>query len=251
MILLVDIGNSRIKWGYWHDRRLQDSAGMIYTRTELAQELDLYWQSLPRPKQVHVSCVADRPVVDALTAWTETHWQVQPQFAKVRKSAHGVINSYTDHTRLGIDRWLALIAVHNDVHNTACVIDCGTAITMDGLHADGRHMGGIILPGLELMRESLYTKSSALARPENPVSTDKRAALAQSTEQAVDSGCRLAAAGAIERVKRSMEEKCTAAVDYIITGGDAEIIMPELSFRPRHEPHLVLQGLAVEAGVDL
>lgn len=250
MILLVDIGNSRIKWGYWHNRLLQDTAAMTYTRTKLAQDLDKYWQSLPRPQQVHVSCVADSEVIDALTAWIENHWQVQPRFAEVRESAHGVVNSYTDHTRLGIDRWLAMIAVHNDAHNTACVIDCGTAITLDGLHADGRHMGGIILPGLELMRESLYATSPAISGSHNPVPSDIRAGLAQSTEQAVDSGCRMAAVGAIELVKRSMEEKCNAAVDYLITGGDAKIIMPELSFRPRHEPHLVLQGLAIEAGVD-
>lgn len=248
MILLVDIGNSRIKWAYWNNGRLQDTAAAAYRRLDMKQCLDQNWQSLSAPARVNVSCVADPAVIDALTAWTEQHWKLRPQFARVEKAAHGVTNSYADHTRLGIDRWLALVAVHHDRHGTACVIDCGTAITIDGLQADGQHMGGVILPGLDLMRESLYNTSPAV-RPRGTNEVTAVSGLAQSTEQAVVTGCHHAAVGAIERVGRFIENQHGGRVEYIITGGDAQILIPALTCHPRHEPHLVLQGLAIAAGV--
>ncbi|HKK16421.1 MAG TPA: type III pantothenate kinase [Gammaproteobacteria bacterium] len=249
MILLVDIGNSRIKWAFWHRNQLQDMAATTYNRQEVRQCLDRNWHAFNRPQQVNVSCVADATVIDALTAWTGEHWQLQPQFARVEKTAHGVTNSYEDHTRLGIDRWLAMIAVHRDRHTAACVIDCGTAITIDGLLANGQHMGGVIVPGLDLMRKSLYAMSPAV-RAQNTDVKPVLCGLARSTEAAVMSGCRLAAAGAIEMVSRSLQEEFDGAVEFIITGGDAGVLMPELTCNPRHEPHLVLQGLAISAGVD-
>lgn len=222
---------------------------MVYSHHDIRQCLDHSWRSLPRPTAVHVSCVAN-DLVNTVTEWTQANWQTSPDYARVEKAAQGVTNSYPEYTRLGVDRWLSLIAAHQDSQRPACVIDCGTAITIDGLQADGQHIGGIILPGLGLMQESLYATAASLGESRGRLSSESQAGLAQSTEEGIISGCRLAAAGAIEMIRRKLQEKYADAVDYVITGGDAEIIMADLPCNPRHEPHLVLQGLAIIAGAD-
>ena len=157
----------------------------------------------------------------------------------VKSQAHafGVYNAYQQPEKLGVDRWLALVAVRNHYQLPACIVDCGTAITVDLIDADGKHQGGLISPGLTLMKKSLAAGTEALQFHE----TNYDFGPANFTEAAIYSGTLAAAVGLIEHVLT----KQSNAMQLILTGGDAEIIATQLAIKPIIDADLVLRGLAI------
>jgi type III pantothenate kinase len=154
---------------------------------------------------------------------------------KPQAQAFGVVNAYQQPERLGVDRWLSLVAVWQQYQVSACIVDCGTAITVDLLDAHGRHQGGLISPGLMLMKESLGQGTAALS-----VSDASHVfGLADSTEAAIYSGTLMAAIGLIEHVLA----KHPSGIRLILTGGDAELIAGQLDAVSTVDPDLVLRGL--------
>ena len=161
-------------------------------------------------------------------------------------SSGGVTNGYVEPEALGADRWAAIVAAYQGSAKPVCVIDCGTAITLDVVDADGIHQGGLIAPGLDMMRRSLVTGTSAIgslvveARSASPL-------LARNTTDGVNNGTMRMAGALIDRV---IEE---AAADYgrdlqaVITGGDAGRLQPLLRCSPRYDRDLVLKGIAILA----
>jgi type III pantothenate kinase len=243
-MLLVDIGNSRLKWAIADEHGLTENGNYIYHKSDLTGNLDHAWQGISPPDQVWVSNVTKNAIAGQLEHWITEHWKCVTRFASVSPAACGVINAYPDYQRLGIDRWLALIATWHKYKSAACIIDCGTAVTVDGLNIRGEHIGGLILPGISLMQQSLIDATALPdARPVEAFST-----LANNTEQAVIAGCRLAVAGLVERVSRDMQNRYDNAIFTILTGGEAEIIGNLLAIDYKYEPHLVLEGLALYAG---
>lgn len=163
------------------------------------------------------------------------HWGLEPQLARSEAARGRVRNGYTEPGRLGVDRWLALLGADNELRaKPICVADCGTALTVDVMLADGSHQGGYILPGIGLMAESLQSRTGGVrfgsleCRETRP---------GRETAAAVGHGCLLAAVALIDRL----------AVDYgaqvVLTGGDANHIKPHLRAMVVHEPHLLLKGL--------
>jgi type III pantothenate kinase len=248
MKLLVDIGNNRIKYMQQDIHGLSDYYGDFYEKTDLAGALDRLWYKLPIPDQIWVSNVAGCEVADQLVRWVDKKWHIKPEFAVVTKSALGVINAYTEVTRLGIDRWLAIISAWNKYRVAACIVDCGTAVTIDGLNHDGRHLGGLIIPGVAMMQQSLSESTAAIPYIRNLKTTT---GLACNTEQAVVTGCTIAIVALIEHVLQDMESKYGGELKCVITGGDSETFMPLLAEKFVYEPHLVLEGLALLAGNHL
>jgi len=155
-----------------------------------------------------------------------------------------VVNAYSHPDRLGVDRWLTLIAVHRQIDAPACIVDCGTAVTLDGLDATGRHLGGLILPGLEMMRDALLRNTQIDA----PASVDWAGVLARDTAGAVAAGGLFACAGLVELVARRIAQDCGRVPQIVLTGGDGAKLQAVLETGARYEPDLVLQGLAQLAG---
>jgi type III pantothenate kinase len=245
MILLLDIGNSSIKWCWLDDGQLCNAGEVLHANAELASVLDEAWRDLPRPGAVWVSNVAGSVLAGALEQWLQQRWGLLPQYATSSEAWGEVRNAYEEPGRLGVDRWLALLAAYKTNKQAVCIIDCGTAITVDVMASSGQHLGGLIVPGLGMMRDALYAGTEGVS--ESGVESPPSGLLASDTAGAVESGPLYAVVAFIDRVCADMEKELDEPMICLLTGGDVPIILPLLTAEVDHEPLLVLQGLALIA----
>lgn len=233
MNLLIDAGNTRVKWGL-HDGAVWHARGAVPTATPEALEAALAVQ--PVPARVMGANVAGASVALAVgrlcAAWKRTPGWLVPGI-----EAGGVRNAYLDPTQLGPDRWAALIGARTLHAGAALVVTAGTATTVDVLTAEGVFRGGIILPGLELMRRALARDTARL-----PFADGCFDATPRRTADAIVSGCLHAQAGAIERMFRLVADAPDAVC--LLNGGAAADLGPQLGCPVRQVDNLVLEGLA-------
>lgn len=248
MILLVDIGNSRAKWSLWDGATHTRSGVFDVEPTLFPRMLDHEWRGIAAPERVLVSSVAEQKIADGLYLWVQNKWKLHTEFAKSQKQAQGVTNSYVRADRLGVDRWLALIAARKQVPDApVCVADCGTAVTIDVLDATGQHLGGLIIPGLMAMCGALARGTAEIGQVHRhlpPVELQ----LANDTQNAVMAGARLAIVATIDRAVGEAAQHLGRDVTLLVTGGDASSLLPLLRARHMYVPTLVLDGLALTAG---
>jgi len=235
MNLLIDMGNTRLKWGGAKGGQIITGQSLVNTRIN-RQELIELWKDIARPRRLAISCVSANRLLQLVQSVALELWlDVDIVVVKSQAQAFGVTNAYRQPEKLGVDRWLSLVAVWQQYQAPACIVDCGTAITVDLINADGRHQGGLISPGLTLMKESLGQGTAALPYSE----TKHEFALANYTEAAIYSGTLIAAIGLIEHVLA----KQVSGMKLILTGGDAELIAGQLNAVSTVDPDLVLRGL--------
>ena len=226
LILDVDIGNTRTKW------RFGDACGA-------SAGIDA--PALPAaPERIRIACVAgDRAQIAErfLTAYG-----VSVEFAESTSELAGVTCGYEEPARLGVDRWLACVAAWNAVEGPVVVVDLGTAATLDFVTADGRHLGGYIVPGLGLMATALARDTAGVR-----VAGDLAPELGpgRSTAQAVRRGATAMLVDFIEASVARFAKECRDAPLVALTGGDAGLLADRFTFQPRLEPDLVLDGLAL------
>lgn len=242
MDLLIDIGNTSLKWA---TRGAGGGMAMQGLRHHGGLPIDLHaaWERLPVPQRILVGSVAGEALGAELARACQAHWGLTPRFARTRAECCGVRVAYAQPERLGVDRWLALLAAHRDYASTALIVDAGTAVTYDALLADGRHLGGLILPGMRLMRESV------LARTQIPPveAEESREPWARDTASAVANATLLAPAALAERLCDRLRAETGAEPELILTGGDGERLVAALERPARLVPDLVLRGLALLA----
>ena len=244
MTLLIDAGNTRIRWAEAVDGAVRPGGAEIHAGADLPELLDRTWSQLPAPGGVLAANVAGEAFAASLRNWTTRRWGIAPQFVVPRRAAFGVVNAYRVPRRLGADRWAALVAARRWIAGPVCIVDCGTAITVDVLSAHGEHLGGIIVPGLGLMRRALVDCTAGVpGEPDGEVSL-----LARDTRDAVTGGTLYAVVAVLDRVVGDVAEELGPGLVSVITGGDAARVLPLLRSRYRHEPDLVLEGLAIIAG---
>lgn len=229
MILCIDSGNSRIKWGLhgkdaWHERGVLEHAAVA--------QLAALPQQLPLPACVMIANVAGAAALasirKALAPWISVLHEVKSTVA-----AGGVVNLYENPAALGVDRWCALIGARSLTQGPCVAVMAGTATTIDSLDGDGNFLGGLILPGLDLMRRALARDTAAL-----PLAAGKYAAWPRTTDDAITSGCLEAQLGAIERAVARLAE-----ADCLLSGGAAATIGEHLAVPHRLVDNLVLEGL--------
>ena len=238
MNLLVDLGNTRLKWAVANDLGI-NTGPAIYNAEVNQNALKHLWQTIEPPNQLAVSCVGPVQLSDLLISVADELWPgVQVTRAKSQPSGFGVINAYQIPEKLGTDRWLSMIAAYQLYQTSLCIVSCGTAITVDVLDASGKHLGGLIAPGLRLMKEALATGTENLSLDES----DDSFGLATYTNAAIKNGSLSATCGLIEFVLNKQPEK----IRLVLTGGDAETIATQLSQPYLIEPDLVLKGLALQ-----
>jgi len=236
MILEIDAGNTFIKWRY---RTGADKAGMRgrwITREFSAADLE---DCAARPQQVLVGSVAGRALEQVLSQAVEAAWGVPVRFARSAATAAGVSNSYTDPSRMGVDRWLVMLAAWQRYREPCCIVDCGSAITIDLLDMQGRHEGGFILPGLRLMREVL-TGSTAGILVDRDVH-DFSLEPGMDTSAAVAHGTNLMFSALAQHVPQWLQYQCSGR-RLLVTGGDGELFC-SLAGQGEWAPDLVLDGL--------
>ena len=230
MILAVDCGNSRLKWGL-HDNGSWRRTGTVPV-SGLAC-LEKSWKRLAPADKVVVANVAGPSARKRLETIFARRSMV-PAWVKAKRHECGVTNGYGQAGQLGPDRWAALIGAWSILRGPCLVVTAGTATTVDFLRGDGRFVGGAILPGLELMKRSLARDTAGLRLARGRFSAEPR-----NTADAIETGCLLAQAGAIERAFATMEHGAAC----VLAGGAARRIARHLSIPVRLVDNLVLEGL--------
>ncbi len=243
MRLLVDLGNSRLKWACQSENELFGHGTISYETEDFASTLESRWGSMTPPEEVLGVSVASVKATTCLTSWVHFHWQQQTQFIHAPARGLSVVNAYTIPETLGADRWAAMVAAKAITEGPVCVVDCGTALTIDLIDQDGIHQGGHIIPGPTLMSESLARATSAISI--YPPGT--HIAPGRSTEDCVQGGILRATLCAIESARNSMKCKRPDLPTCVISGGGVEAICHHLSKPYIHVPDLVLRGLALHA----
>lgn len=247
MTLLVDIGNSRVKWG-----RLGRAGDIVVGEAvtsdtaTLAADLDRVWGVTPRPPAVLVCNVAGLAIEQKLVGWVRKNWDIDPQLMRTAAEDFGLVNGYAEPGRLGVDRWVGLVGVRARFGFPACLVDCGTAVTVDLVDAQGCHRGGLIAPGLRLMRDGLQARARGIgAQQAGPLSDF----WGRDTGEGIDGGVLQMVVGLIERALR--HARCDLGRDpvLVLTGGDAPVVSAQLSMPYRLAPDIVLYGLAQYAVV--
>lgn len=245
MILELDVGNSRIKW-----RQIEEADAAVISGGDVpdfAQLLEVP-ELFHKPVMVRMCSVRPGEVNAQLARWVEDSFDLELQNAVVSPSCGGVSNQYTDPGKLGIDRWLAMLAGFNRAGGSCVIIDAGTALTVDVIDAGGQHSGGYIVPGLALMRDSLVANTRITLLEESSPDSEF---LGHSTDEAVCNGTLVTLLALIERVTRSILSQDSRARVYF-TGGDADLLH-KLSAIHASEvvPGLVFDGLAVACPYEL
>ena len=234
MILDIDVGNSFVKW------RVSDALGATQegsqpTCTLVKDGLDL--GVISSLGHARVSSVGAESAVTILRQQISDTFGVELQRAVVSKSAGGVRCGYPDFDKLGIDRWLAMVSAFSQFKRSLIVVDLGSAVTLDVVRKDGQHLGGYILPGLSLMRQSLHRGTAQVRVRDHMHDTIEPG---EDTSAAVNRGSLFAVVASIEKLAHVHPSK------LIITGGDASLVRGLLNVNSHHEPHLVLDGLSIE-----
>ncbi len=258
-VLLIDAGNSSLKWALCRNGSLETGDPVVYRRSSLVGQLTETWQFFAKENislsRIILSNVAGQQVFDALCQWRDKAQVVKEagdvsiEVVVAQTSAYGVINAYKQPEALGADRWAGLVAARHYVKGNACIVSCGSALTVDILTADGVHVGGIIAPGWEMMESSLVANTKGITSGDSEVPE----LLGQTTQQAVQAGISAASVGAVKYIVQRYQEKMGIVLTCVITGGAAPLLLPKLlSLEPAsnflHEPVWVLKGLAIISG---
>jgi type III pantothenate kinase len=250
--VLFDIGNTRLKWG------MLTASGEVAAggyRSHKECESDNYaavLDTLPADIDRAVAAnVAGRRVAADISRVIDEKAGIDIDFVTSGAEACGLSNGYDEPARLGVDRWVACVGAWTRYSGEALlVVDAGTATTLDAIDSSGRHLGGLILPGLTLMGRVLDAATSGIgtdgAGAEDP---EPENLFGRNTDQAVRSGALAAICGAMERACRVLE-----GIDQLprilLTGGDARRIQRQWHYTVENRPDLVLEGLAALAGAE-
>lgn len=238
MNLLVDIGNTRVKWCIDKKGVINTGVAFEYRQVDLLPNLQQSWLKLETPQLLAISSVSSSKIAHIITSLAKKRWpDIKILFAQSMRKGFSVTNAYSEADKLGVDRWLGLIALQKFYPGNSCVIDCGTAVTLDCLNSQGLHLGGLICPGLQLMKQSLYqgTEDLSYNQMQYPIR------LSNSTESAIYSGTVYAVTGLIESVVKNL---CVSQ-SIILTGGDAVLLSNHLELETIIEPDFVLKGLSL------
>ena len=242
--LAIDIGNTRLKWAQYSSPKpgaalLNHGAVFLETIDSLA---DKEWRALPAPGSVLGCVVAGEGVKRRVEEQLEL-WDVEPRWVASGASACGVTNSYDHPSRLGVDRWVALIGARHRVlaqgaPRPALVVMVGTAVTVDALDASGCFLGGLILPGFGLMLRALEMGTAGLKAP-----TGEAVDFPTNTSDALMSGGADAIAGAVERMHRKLLARTGESPLLMMTGGAAVKLAPITDLPFETIDTLIFEGL--------
>jgi type III pantothenate kinase len=249
--LAIDIGNTRLKWALYDDPAAPDAVparqGAVFLETiDHLAETD--WAGVPAPSRMLGCFVAGEAVRRRVEEQMEV-WEVEPRWVVPSAAQAGVVNGYEHPHRLGADRWVALIGARARVEAAAAaagepprpalVVMVGTAVTIDAIDADGRFLGGLILPGFGLMLRALEMGTAGLKVP-----TGETVDFPTNTSDALMSGGVFAIAGAIDRQMRRLRDRSGGrAPSLLITGGAAVKLAPTLDHPFELVDTLIFEGL--------
>lgn len=217
-ILCLDVGNTRLKWCRFrlHDLSANASGSIDNVSVVSIDGIDAEFNQLAKTP-VLISHVSSALLKKQLIDWFVKNWHIEPYFIETVSEYDGLKNGYKIPGDLGVDRWLAMLSAKKISKKAFCVIDAGTAITIDVVDKDGVHQGGVIMPGKGLMLRALTKNTANIGQLEGRVSV-----LADNTADAVMTGVVASVLGGVDRVLEEIKDQWPD-VEIIITGGDAEL----------------------------
>jgi type III pantothenate kinase len=236
--LQMDIGNSSTKWRLVEGEELMGRGKYRPGDEESLQQL------LECTSSLHRICIASVASVAAefeLAEMLRDRWGVQPWFARTQAETLGLTNSYEKPSKMGVDRWLAMLGGIHHLSGRICVVDAGSALTIDVVAANGQHEGGYIIPGTALMEQALSRDTDRVRFDEN---ADYSLTPGKSTAEAVRHGVALAQAGSVRLALGSLnigEQK------MLVCGGGGDLLRQLLGGAGHYKPDLVFEGLALAA----
>lgn len=241
MTLLIDVGNTRIKWGLMGDDRVNYGGSFFYKQEPLEEMFAVHWGLLSVDRVV-ISNVGGKTIGQCLTAWFLTNKKIEPLFLFAEKEAMGLTFAYTQAKTFGMDRFFAMLACWQEFNSAFVLLGCGSATTFDAVTEAGQHLGSLIAPGLYLQHAAM----AGLANCAIPAELAAREhAFGKSTAEAITQGALQLIAGFFNFQQQEMKKQIHTNIQYVITGGDAEAIQPFLTFPVHYRPHIVLEGLRV------
>ena len=235
MILAIDAGNTAIKWGMHDGSEWQSQGSAIHS--ELVHVAKI-WRTFATPDHIIISNVAGELVRSEL-ALLLSPWHREPNWLVAKSRECGVVNGYAIPAQLGSDRWASLIAAKAIYDGSCLVVTVGTAMTVDALTEDGKFLGGIIVPGPQLMLDALAGKTAGV----RPQQRGVFARFPDNTADAAFSGSLQALTGGIERMRSSMVDTRQQEPFVILSGGGSSVLQPLLNMPFQVVDNLVLEGL--------
>ena len=233
---LFDLGNTRLKW-----MRADVGVAHALAHADAVDPLDAAFADIRNGDHCWIASVAS-PARTAAIASALDRRGAKLTRATTRGACAGVRIAYADPSRLGVDRFLALIAAHARAPGAALIVSVGTAMTIDLLDADGMHRGGLIAPSPTLMRAALARRA-----PQLPVDGGEVMDFASDTADALASGAIGSARALISHSLRAARRRLDAPPTLLITGGGADALCDGWRVRAERVPDLVLRGLRVYA----
>jgi len=241
-VLQIDVGNSGAKWRLVTQANVLERGKYVVDQPSSRRAL---LACTPAPTAIQVSSVAGAAAERELSLLLQSQWDIEPWFARSQAVTGALRNSYKNPARMGVDRWLAMLGARERCSGAFCVVDVGSALTIDLVAADGQHEGGYIIPGPELLERALLLDTDRVRFAED---ADYELSPGRSTAEAVRHGVALAEVGAV-----SVALAATAVdgpISLFFCGGGGETLLQLVGQGGEFCPDLVFEGLEVMAAVD-
>lgn len=242
MKLLLDMGNSRIKWAVW------DGGWQSEGHAVLGEEPEAGWLAgLPVRESIWLASVAKPERTEAVANALREASGREVNIVTTPAKACGVRCAYAEPQRLGVDRWLAVVAAFRKSKGPAVVFDAGSALTVDAVTPAGEHLGGLIMPGVDMMRRALYRETGRIPDEGEAAFVADTGLLAKDTRAAVNGGALQAATAFVRHVAAELGRELGPDTEFWLTGGDAgrlRVFLPEYF---RQDARLVMEGLLAMA----
>ncbi|WP_367847784.1 type III pantothenate kinase [Rhodoferax sp. WC2427] len=248
--LAIDIGNTRLKWSLYDAPR--PGATLLAHGAEFLENIDKLadgpWAQLPTPGAI-LGCIVAGDAVKRRVLEQLELWDVHPQWVVSSAAEAGLTNGYDHPTRLGADRWVAMVGARHRMlaqgpERPMVVVMVGTAVTVEAVDTHGRFLGGLILPGHGIMLRALESGTAGLHVPTGEVRL-----FPTNTSDALTSGGTYAIAGAVERMVQHVRQHCKAEPACYMTGGAGWKMAPSMSVPFELVDNLIFDGLlAMAAG---
>lgn len=251
--LAIDIGNTRMKWACYD--KPQPGAHMLAHDAHFLEQIDTLadtaWKTLSAPTRMLGCAVAGDVLKHRVEEQMEIWPDLQPRWVVARGECAGLVNGYDIPSRLGVDRWVAMIGARRHMLQATAgtapsplvVVMVGTAVTIEAIDAHGKFLGGFILPGHGMMLHALESGTAGLQH----MPTGQVVNFPTNTSDALTSGGTFALAGAVQRMVRHVHEHCGAAPMCLMTGGAGWKMAPYMETPFELVESLIFDGLLVLA----
>ncbi len=242
--LAIDVGNTRLKWALYDAP--QPGAALLAQGAEFLDNIERLaegaWATLPAPTRM-LGCVVAGDAVKRRVQEQMELWDVPSQWVVSDAEEAGLVNGYDHPTRLGCDRWVAMIGARHRVLRQGparplIVVMVGTAVTVEAIDAQGRFLGGLILPGHGIMLRALESGTAGLHVP-----TGEVCLFPTNTSDALTSGGTYAIAGAVERMVQHLRTHSGTEPACMMTGGAGWKMAPSMGRPFELVDNLIFDGL--------